>query len=123
MTESKVYLLESKSGDLVEASLFDDIQDEHLELWSSTWAPLMRSFRESLDTFTPEDSHWNWKDKVSEWRNFLGYQFYSIVCSGELQGLMLTTDLYSARIQEQFGKPIVYVHLLSTAPWNRPELH
>jgi hypothetical protein len=35
---------------------------------------------------------------------------------------MLVSDLKSARIQAQFGKPIVYVEFLASAPWNRPEI-
>jgi len=35
---------------------------------------------------------------------------------------MLASDLKSARIQEQFGKPIVTLDLLATAPWNRAKI-
>ena len=34
------------------------------------------------------------------------------------QGLMLVSDFKSARLQVQFGKPIVYVEFVATAPWN-----
>jgi hypothetical protein len=39
-----------------------------------------------------------------------------------LQGLMLVSDFRSVRLQVQFGKPIVYVEFVATAPWNRPEV-
>jgi hypothetical protein len=45
-----------------------------------------------------------------------------LLCRNELQGLMLASDFKSARLQAQFGKPIVYVEFLATAPWNRPEV-
>ncbi len=35
---------------------------------------------------------------------------------------MLASGFKSARVQAQFGKPIVYVEFLATAPWNRPEI-
>src|SRR3989442_10219041 len=35
---------------------------------------------------------------------------------------MLASDFKSARLQSQFGKTIVYVEFVATAPWNRPEI-
>jgi hypothetical protein len=123
MNESLVYLQDPQTGGLVEASLFDEVTDEHLRLWEQGWVPEMRNFRANrLPGDTPEDSHWNWRLKANGWRPMLGYQSYALVCQGELQGLMLTNDMTSARLPEQFGKSIVYVEFLATAPWNRPEL-
>lgn len=45
MTESRVYLQEAASGQMVEASLFDEISDEHLTLWEQDWVPAMQAFR------------------------------------------------------------------------------
>lgn len=123
MNESRVYLLNSETGEIVEASLFDEVSDEHLALWDASWAPAMQAHRANLPVSdTPEDSHWNWKHKANSWRTLLGYQSYALVCRGELQGLMLTNDITSARLPEHFGKPLVYVQFVATAPWNRPEL-
>ena len=123
MNESLVYLKEALRGELVEASLFDEVTDEHLRLWEHGWVPEMRAHRANrLPADTPEDSHWNWRNKANGWRALLGYQSAALVCQGELQGLMLTNDVSSARLPQQFGKPIVYVEFLATAPWNRPEL-
>jgi GNAT superfamily N-acetyltransferase len=52
----------------------------------------------------------------------VGYHSFAIVCENDLQGLMLASDFRSARLQAQFGKPIVYVEFVATAPWNRPEV-
>ncbi len=123
MTESRVFLQDSSTGALVEASLFDEVTDGHLTLWESTWVPAMRTHQATLPIAdTPEDSHWDWRRKANGWRPLLGYQSYSLVCGGELQGLMLTNTISSARLSIQFGKPLVYVEFLATAPWNRPEL-
>jgi hypothetical protein len=123
MNESLVYLQDPQTGGLVEASLFDEVTDEHLRLWEQGWVPEMRAHRANrAPADTPEDSHWNWRNKANGWRALLGYQSYALVCQGELQGLMLTNDMTSARLPQQFGKPIVYVEFLATAPWNRPEL-
>jgi hypothetical protein len=123
MNESLVYLLDPQNSGLVEASLFDEVTDEHLRLWEQGWVPEMRNFQANRPPGNlPEDSHWNWRVKANAWRPMLGYQSYALVCQGELQGLMLTNDMASARLPEQFGKLIVYVEFLATAPWNRPEL-
>jgi hypothetical protein len=123
MTESFVQLQDPQTGGFIEASLFDEVTDEHLRLWEHGWVPEMRSHRANRPpTGAPEDSHWDWRNKSNCWRTLLGYQSFALVCQGELQGLMLTNDISSARLQPQFGKPIVYVEYLATAPWNRPEL-
>src|SRR2546430_640950 len=92
-------------------------------MWKSTWSPMMKSYcagRAGADK--PEDSQWNWKWKAEKWRPFLAFHSFAIVCERELQGLMLINDLKSARIKEQFGKPLVYVELLASAPWNRSKI-
>jgi hypothetical protein len=123
MTESKVYLRKVAINQLVEASLFDEITDEHLLIWKTTWVPAMEAYcKGRADAEKPDDSQWNWKWKADKWRPFLKYHSFSIVCEKELQGLMLASDLKSARIQAQFGKPIVYVELLASAPWNRSKI-
>lgn len=123
MNESQVYLQKSETNELVEASLFDKVTDDHLALWDTSWAPAIRAHRANTPVSdTPEDSHWDWKHKATAWRKLLGYQSYALVCQGELQGLMLTNDITSARLAVQFGKPLVYVQFVATAPWNRPEL-
>jgi hypothetical protein len=123
MTESRVYLRKTEPNELVEASLLDEVTDQHLAMWNDSWRPAMeaycagRIFRDK-----PEDHHWDWKWKANEWRPLLGYHSFAIVCESSLQGLMLASDFRSARLQAQFGKPIVYVDFLATAPWNRPEV-
>ena len=124
MTESHVYLLSSASGEMVAASLFDDVKDEHLLLWHDSWAPAMRAHRTNRPLGnSPEDSHWNWKQKAESWRKLLGFQSYALVCEGGLQGMMVTNTIKSARLPQQFGKPLLYIDFVATAPWNRPELN
>ncbi|HEX3627224.1 MAG TPA: GNAT family N-acetyltransferase [Verrucomicrobiae bacterium] len=122
MQESRVYLKEMATGQLVEASLLDEITDRHLAMWIDTWQPVMEErCRGRKPGDRPEDHHWDWKLKADGWRPLLGYHSFAITCNGELQGLMLACDFKSARIPAQFGKPIVHVEFLATAPWNRPE--
>lgn len=123
MTESRVYLRKTATNELVEASLLDEVADQHLLMWKNSWKPVMRSHSANRGLRnSPEDSHWDWKQKAASWRPLLGYHSFAITCQGGLQGMMLVSDLKSARLQLQFGKPIVYVEFLATAPWNRPEI-
>src|SRR6267154_6515909 len=85
--------------------------------------PAMEAYCEGRTALNkPEDHHWDWKWKADEWRPLLGYHSFAIVCENDLQGLMLVSDFKSARLRVQFGKPVVYVEFVATAPWNRPEL-
>ena len=123
MTESQVYLQKIAINQMVDASLFDEITDEHLVMWQNTWVPAMEAYCQGrAEAEKPDDSEWNWKWKAAKWRPYLKNHSFAIVCEKELQGLMLASDVKSARIQAQFGKPIVYVELLAAAPWNRSKI-
>jgi hypothetical protein len=62
---------------------------------------------------------WKWHEKVGITHNLLPYPTLAIECSGKIQGLMmLITDGYVSRLPTSQGKPIVYINLISTAPWN-----
>jgi hypothetical protein len=66
----------------------------------------------------PQHRHWNWWEKASE-LNMLATAGQGIHCDGLWQGLMMTTTVgHVARLPEQFGKPMVYVKYLESAPWN-----
>jgi len=123
MTESKIYLRDGRTKALVEASLFDEATSDHLALWDRDWVPAMQAFcaGKSLSE-KPEDSHWDWRRKSRAATGLLGYHTLAIVCADDLQGLMMANDISSARLPQQFGKPLIYVDFLATAPWNRPQI-
>src|SRR5260221_17127 len=123
MDSFRVFLRCGDTGELMEASLLDEVTDSHLSMWDTTWIPAMQSHcagRAPGDK--PEDHHWDWRWKGMQWRTLLGYHSFALLCRNELQGLLIAADLNSARIEAQFGKPIVYAEFLATAPWNRPEV-
>jgi hypothetical protein len=123
MMESTVYLRDAKTGLLIEASLFDEVAPEHLALWEQEWVPAMRAYCAGRARGEkPEDFHWDWRRKSRAFRGLLGYHSFALVCQKDLQGMMVTNDMKSARLREQLGKPLVYVEFVATAPWNRPEI-
>ena len=123
MGTSRVFLKNTATGELMEAALLDEVTDGHLAMWSESWQSAMQTHcADHPLRGKPEDHHWDWKWKAGEWRPILGCHSFAVTCEGELQGLMLASDFKSARIQAQFGKPIVHVEFLATAPWNRAEI-
>ena len=123
MTTSTVYLRESATGMMVAGELHDEVSDAHLAMWDATWTPVMKAHcAGQARSRRPEDGHWDWRRKANAWRPLVGYQSFAIVCRGVLEGLMLTSDFKSARLPSQFGKPLVYVEFVATAPWNRSEV-
>jgi hypothetical protein len=72
-------------------------------------------------TERPEDSHWDWNLKSQKMGGLLSTHSFALLCQGELQALMIARDLASAKLPGQFGKPLVHIEFISTAPWNRPE--
>lgn len=123
MIESQVYLRDGQTSRLVEASLFDVVTPDHLALWETQWVPVMQTHCAGRAvTDRPEDSHWDWRRKSQAVQGILGYHSFSLICQGELQGLMMVNDMMSARLATQFGKPMIYVEFLATAPWNRAEI-
>jgi hypothetical protein len=86
---------------------------KHLNDFTTVW-------RDQLRTSTDEDQYWDWEKKQ---RIYLTggtgmYEGYAIECEQLTQGMMiLQTKGYRSQIETD--RRLVYVHSLSTAPWNR----
>ena len=129
MEKSDIYLQRSGTREDVDAELWDDISDLHLELWRSTWVPMIDHAKRRLKSAAvpphkwPQDLHWDWGEKTDWSRPLLTLQRFSITCGGALQGLMLVNlTKLTARLPSQKGKDLAYIEFVSTAPWNRPEI-
>ncbi len=59
MNESVVYLRDGETGNLVEASLFDQVTSDHLALWDRDWVPELQRFsmKRSADLHGSEKIH------------------------------------------------------------------
>jgi hypothetical protein len=129
MEKSAIYVQRSGTRDDVDAELWDDISDLHLDLWRSTWVPMMDNAARRLRSAAvplhkwPQDLHWDWGNKTDWSRPLLTLQRIAITCGGALQGLMLVNlTKLTARLPSQKGKDLAYIEFVSTAPWNRPEI-
>ncbi len=66
----------------------------------------------------PESLHWDWSRKVPELQ-LLASTGFGIVCEKQWQGVMMTKSAgYSAQLNPDKGKPLLYLDYLEVAPWN-----
>lgn len=66
-----------------------------------------------------EHWHWDWEQKASRFADLLAYEFFSLECYGEIQGLMLTESVnHRTELVPDRGKPILYVEYIESAPHN-----
>lgn len=112
VTESSVYLRDRVSGQLVSASLYDQILERHLQDFEQKWKRHSGTARE-------EHGHWDWRKKIARVTGQLSFRSFALECSGETQGLMLVDTMKRCRLPQQANKHLVYVDFLEAAPWNR----
>jgi len=108
-----------------EAQLYSPIAELHLLDYEQRWVPLVHQKiahiqgRDALGAVNLQDFHWRWSEKVKERGGDLGWQSFAIYCGGLTQGLMFVNFVKRCRAPAQEGDHLVYVDLVSTAPWNR----
>ena len=69
-----------------------------------------------------EDCHWEWPQKIAERLQELRWACHVLRCAGKAQGFMFTDNVRLCRHPAHVNRHMIYVDLLSTAPWNRPRL-
>lgn len=115
------------------ADLIGRIQLEDVMSFEKRWLPPMQAKLEELKLagkLTAEeathwnvaDGHWQWPAKVRDRVGQLQWASYALRCGGDTQGLMFVNLLRRCRLPVQLNQHMVYVDLVSTAPWNRPRL-
>ena len=86
MEKSDIYLQRSGTREDVDAELWDDISDPHLDLWRSTWVPMLDHTVRRLQSAAvprenwPQDLHWDWGKKTDWSRSLLTLQRFAITC-------------------------------------------
>ncbi len=126
-------LLNRQTGQEEPADVISPIGQDDIDCYESEWLPVLQAKVEDLkrtDQYTPdgisahnvEDAHWQWPAKAHDRAHQLEWGSYSIRCAGRTQGLMFVNMLRRCRLAAQLNEHMVYVDLLSTAPWNRPNL-
>ena len=107
------------------AGLYTPIAENNVADFENIWKPQMDAKRATLKTAQDiqdaniQDRHWKWRDKNDVFTKRLDYESFSVECGGFTQGLMFVRTAGFAQIKSQYGLPIAYIDLVSTAPWNR----
>lgn len=121
-----VALEDRHAGRIVPATLIERIDVAYAKRVDDLWltflaAALAQAEAAGTPLALPEHTHWRWTRKVELTAHLLPYPTLAIECEGQPQGLMmLKTDGETARLQNEQGKPLVYVAFLASAPWNLP---
>ena len=125
-------LLNRVTGEYELAEVISPIAPQDLSDFQSHWLPpimgrieeLKRAgtfTREALGEHNLEDFHWEWPRKCQE-RTSLEWNSFAVRCGGRTQGLMFVNMLRRCKAETHANQHMVYIDLVSTAPWNRPRL-
>lgn len=123
-----VVLQNRRSKQFEEAQLYRELDQKNFDDFEQSWKPMLEARRAEFESWAAaaegdaQDSHWQWAEKAVDASASMADETYAVECAGETQGLMLVTSAAFARLEVQRGREIVYIELLSTAPWNRPRL-
>lgn len=123
-----IELVNRVTGNYDPAAVFRGLDRKNLDDFTRTWQPALRRGRSRLSSWTAaadanvQDSHWDWVKKAMRATQVLAYETFAVECNGCTQGLMLVDTTKFARLEHQRGKELVYIELVATAPWNRPQL-
>ena len=109
----------------IDAVVYEGISEQNLKDFEREWRPVLRKARDEarllreqgIDVTWPEDAHWEWSLKVDALRDSIGHKHFAIECEGMTQGLMQLDLTY--RSWADAAQHIIYIDLLSVAPWNR----
>jgi hypothetical protein len=124
------WLKDRRTGQEVEATLWQTIDDRHVEDFAQKWKSVFEARKAELrkqGDLTAEiagehnlqDAHWEWARKVEQRRDGLAWASFAVEAEEVTQGLMFARMDAFAREPSQRNKPIVDIDLLATAPWNR----
>lgn len=121
------------SGQEEDAEIVSPILQADIDCYMSDWRPVLDSkldelkrtgqyTREGLTKHNVEDAHWKWPEKTIHRARQLQWNSFAIRCGGKTQGLMFVDLLRRCRHASQVNEHMIYIDLVSTAPWNRPRL-
>jgi hypothetical protein len=114
------------TGEYEDAELYSPIAQKHIEDFENQWRPLMNerianiSKSESTASANVQDAHWKWREKTNDRNARIDFESFSVECNGVTQGLMFVNSATFSKAPSQLNQFMIYIDLVSTAPWNRP---
>lgn len=125
MNSVGVRLVDLRSGEIVAATLQRELDAKALIDAEVSWRPYRNSQLaddiERTGGSRPEHFHWNWANKAVELDRIAAlspYECLGIECQGEMQGMMMINTTVNSIALESYGKPLIYVEFIESAPWN-----
>ena len=120
--ESAVEIREGGSRQTVPADLIIGVTVDEVDEAVALWIPF-KVAQEQTTGKRSQHSHWDWSRKARAIQGAANYSIIGVRVGVEMQGLLLWDDLFEkARHRDQLGLDLVYVHFVSTAPWNDREI-
>lgn len=128
-----MFLRNRHTGEEEAASIASPIAQGDIDCYAAEWKPVLDSKVEELKRLgqytkdgvalhNVEDAHWEWPRKVLERAKELRWNSFAVRCAEKTQGMMFVDMVHRCRLAAQSGAHMVYIDLVSTAPWNRPRL-
>ncbi len=120
----KVDLYNRESTTYDKAEIYQELDQKNFDDFEQLWRPMLNKQLAKVHTAAEaananvQDARWDWVGKAKIATMMMGQETFAVEC-GETQGLMLVNLNGFGRIDIQKGRELIYVELLSTAPWNR----
>lgn len=125
------WLLNRHTQLLEPAELVERIEPEDITCYQQMWLPPMHAKitelknagqlnQQTVSQWNLEDCMWQWPKKCQDRLGKLEWASFALRCGGNTQGLTFLNMLRRARLPSQLNQHLVYIDLVSTAPWNRP---
>lgn len=108
-----------------DAEVFSVIEEHNVQDFERLWKPeLDRRLQnlgpgETAGSVNAQDAHWKWREKTKDRNQRLDFDSFVVECGGMTQGLMFVRNIEFAREKSQAGQFLIYIDLVSAAPWNR----
>ena len=118
-------LLNRHSGVEDMATLYSPIADSNVDDFENEWRPIMdaaiakMTAQSEVEAANVQDAHWKWREKHRARSNRFEWESFAVECDGSTQGLMFLRTVGFAKEPSQRNLPIVYIDVVSVAPWNR----
>ncbi len=107
-----------------QAEVYQELDQKNFDDFEHLWKPMLTKRRAEVLTASDaadanvQDAHWDWIGKAKVAAGRFEQETFAVEC-GETQGFMLVDHSGFGRLDAQKGRDLIYVELLSTAPWNR----
>ncbi len=112
----KIKVIDNLNKRFVNGVICSPIIDSNIKHFEEEWLPLLIEAKYSGKVV--QDSHWQWSRKVRSYNDLLAFKTFAVEINDRTEGLMIIerSNHYSRMYP---GKHLVYVELISVAPWNR----